>query len=221
MSQNNFICRPRRRFYMGLGCLLLTGLLLGLLAGGAGRARQEALAARIAPAVLRFHVLADSDRKKDQEIKLEVRSLILDYLREHLSADAGKAETVDYVRDHSLEIRNLADRYLQARQVPYRSQLQITNCYFPARSYGHVTFPCGRYDAVRITLGSGRGHNWWCVLYPQFCFLDVTCQADAPAGQAGEDPLKDILNEDDYQALADPRPQIQIRFLLPQLFNLR
>ena len=189
-----------------------------LLAGARNRTRQEALAGRIAPAVLRFHVLADSNRKEDQEIKLEVRSLILDYLREHLSPDAGKAATVDYVRGHSSEIRNLADQYLQTCQVPYRSRLQITNCYFPTRSYGNVTFPCGRYDAVRITLGSGRGHNWWCVLYPQFCFLDVTCQTENSAGQA-PDPLKDILKEDDYQALADPRPQIQIRFLLPQLLN--
>lgn len=209
MSQNSFI-----------RCLLMTALLLGLLAGGVSRTRQEALAARIAPAVLRFHVLADSDRKEDQEIKLEVRSLILDYLRERLSPDADKTATVDYVRDHTSEIQDLADQYLQACQVPYRSRLQITNCYFPTRSYGRVTFPCGSYDAVRITLGSGRGHNWWCVLYPQFCFLDVTCQTEESSEQV-PDPLKAILKEDDYQALADPRPQIQIRFLLPQLFNFR
>lgn len=220
MSQNSFLRRMRRSFYLAFGCLLLTGLFLLLLAGGADRTRQEALAERIAPAVLRFHVMANSDRKEDQEIKLEVRSRILNYLRERLSPDADKSATLDYIRDHSSEIRDLADQYLHARQVPYRSRLQITHCYFPTRSYGRVTFPCGSYDAVRVTLGSGRGHNWWCVLYPQFCFLDVTCQTEPHKEQALA-RLKDILKEDDYQALADPRPQIQIRFLLPRLFNLR
>jgi len=220
IHENPFFRRVRRYFYMTLVCLLSAGLL----ACAGSRARQEALAGRIAPAVLRFHILADSDRRADQQVKLEVRSLILDYLQEKLSPDADKAETTAYVRDHAGEIRDVADRYLENRRMPYRSRLEITNCYFPARSYGSVTFPCGRYDAVRITLGSGQGHNWWCVLYPQFCFLDVACQTETrntSEKDAPENPLRALLKEDDYQALADPRPQIKIRFLLPELLDLR
>lgn len=217
MISNEYMRRAKKYLILSLGCFLVMGLLMG----GQCRKVQEALAKRIAPAVLRFHVLAESDGRRDQEVKLQVRSRILDYIREQLSPGADRGDTMEFVEKHAGEIEAAADQYLREQGMNYKARVEITNCYFPARAYGPYTFPCGYYDAVRVTLGSGRGHNWWCVIYPQFCFLDADWKAGAagPETPAGSDPLQNLLERDDYLALKDDRPQIQIQLRLTDLFH--
>lgn len=197
---------------LSLSCLLLA-LILSM---GQVRKEQEALAGRLAPSLLRFHILADSDRNEDQQVKLEVRSLILDYMQNHLDRDAGKEETVQYLKDNKTEVEQLADRYLEEKGFGYQAKLELTNCYFPARAYGDMVFPCGYYDAARITLGSGKGHNWWCVLYPRLCFVDAVC-SEVPVET--ELALKGELSEGDYLALRDNRPHVETRFLILPFLN--
>lgn len=197
---------------LSLSCLLLA-LILSM---GQVRKEQETLAGRLAPSLLRFHILADSDRNEDQQVKLEVRSLILDYMQDHLDRDAGKEETVQYLKDNKTEVEQLADRYLEEKGFGYQAKLDLTNCYFPARAYGDMVFPCGYYDAARITLGSGKGHNWWCVLYPRLCFVDAVC-SEVPVET--ELALKGELSEGDYLALRDNRPHVETRFLILPFLN--
>lgn len=183
-----------------------------LLVMGGIRQEQEALAERLAPGVLRFHILADSDKRCDQQIKLEVRSLLLDYIHKHLGDDAGKDGTVRWLTAHRTELERTATRYLADRGFPYGARLELTNCYFPARAYGELTFPCGYYDAARVILGRGNGHNWWCVLYPRMCFVDAACSVPGESLEL----LKQKINQDDYLSLKDNRPDLMIRFrLLP------
>lgn len=78
--------------------------------------------------------------------------------------------------------------------------VQLTSSLFPTRTYGELTFPPGYYDTLLITLGEGKGHNWWCVLYPSLCFLDETC-ADFP--EESKNQLQDTLSEADYEALQE------------------
>ena len=63
---------------------------------------------------------------------------------------------------------------MQEKGYAYTAQLDIVSDYFPQKAYGDMVFPCGTYDAVRVTIGNGKGHNWWCVLYPPLCFVDVS-----------------------------------------------
>jgi stage II sporulation protein R len=202
--------------------IFLTALLLTLLIGaGCVRESQEALAERISPAVLRLHILADSDKKNDQAVKLEVRSLVLDLLREQFPENADKKDTVDWIRSHRTKLEAAADALLHDRGFPYQAKLTLVHDYFPARAYGQLSFPCGYYDAVRIVLGSGRGHNWWCILYPQFCFLEGVC-TEIPDDSM--DVLKQKISQDDLLRLEVSRPdfsqwnrkhpEVQIRFRL-------
>lgn len=197
---------------LSLGCLLLA-MLLTLAQVQKGR---EVLADRLSPSLLRFHILANSDSAKDQEIKLEVRSLILDYMQEHLDGDADKEQTVEYLQNHQGEVEQLADRYLKENGFDYQAELELTNCYFPTRVYDDMVFPCGYYDAARITLGKGDGHNWWCVLYPRLCFVDAVCR-EVP--EESKRKLAAKLEEGDYLALRDNRPKVEIRFLMLPFLN--
>ncbi len=197
---------------LSLSCLLLA-LVLSM---SQVRAGQEALAERLSPSLLRFHILANSDRHEDQQVKLKVRSLILDYMQSHLDKDAGKEETMQYLEDNKAQVEQLADRYLAGEGFGYQARLELTNCYFPARDYGGMVFPCGYYDAARITLGSGKGHNWWCVLYPRLCFVDAAC-SEIPKDT--EAVLREGLKQSDYLALQDNRPKIEIHFLLLPFLN--
>ncbi len=197
-------------------CFLLLGLLLSM---NTIRSENEALASRLSPSILRFHILANSDSKEDQQVKLEVRSLVLDYVQKHLPPDAGKADTIRYLNTNQTEIESMADSYLKSRGFDYTASLELTNCYFPSRTYDSLTFPSGYYDAARILLGKGEGHNWWCVLYPRFCFVDAACKA---VPEESREQLKADIKQDDYLALKqDNRPEITFRFRLFPSVTLR
>ena len=127
------ICR--RQLALGLGFLFLA-LLLSM---NQVQKQREALAERIAPSLLRFHILANSDSPADQQVKLEVRSLILDYIQELLPDRQGKEETIRCLREQKAAIEETASQYLAQRGYPYKAALEITRCYFPTRVYG--SFP--------------------------------------------------------------------------------
>ena len=89
-----------------------------------------------------------------------------------------------------------ADEVLKKEGVSYRAQAKVTSCYFPDKRYGDIIFPEGEYEALRITLGSGKGHNWWCVLYPSLCFTNATC---AVVDEDGKKELKEALSAEEYE----------------------
>lgn len=200
----------KRELFGGLACLILA-LLLGMTHL---QQQREALASRLAPSVLRFHILANSDSDADQTVKLEVRSLVLDFLAEQ--KPENKADTIRLLEENRAAIEQTANTCLARQGFPYQARLQITRDYFPTRVYDKLVIPCGYYDAARITLGRGDGHNWWCVLYPRFCFLDAACQ-EVPGDSLHQ--LQETLNQDDFLALEDHRPDLTIRFFLFPSFS--
>ena len=189
---------------------------------------SEALASRLAPDILRFHVLADSDSPKDQQLKLEVRDLVMDYVQDLLGNEATKEETVRLVCAHKEEIEDLSQEYLRSQGKDCAVTLSLARDYFPTKAYGDLVFPCGTYDTVRLTIGSGRGHNWWCVLYPPLCYTDPV-NAIVPA--ASKQRLKEEVGRQDYEALL-PRnersgehekeagsQEVEVRFFLLDLLR--
>lgn len=206
-------CGRRLRAALVLICFfLLSLLLLDRL-----QREREALAGRVAPSVLRFHILANSDSRRDQQVKLEIRSLILDYAGRLLPPETGKAETQAFFAAQKREIERIAEEYLHRQGLPYRAELRLARDYFPTRVYDRFVFPCGVYDAVQITLGKGKGHNWWCVLYPRFCFLDAAC---LPPSEESIRLLKKELKQDDYLAVEDDRPVLELRMKLFPAFHV-
>ena len=176
-----------------------------LLAMSGIRARDEALAADLAPKILRFHVLANSDSAEDQALKLCVKDLLLEKIRDGAAADqiAGKEDLKAYILSESSTLETAAEDFIHSFGYDCGVHVGIETCRFPVRTYGDMTFPAGMYEAVRVTIGNGAGHNFWCVLYPSLCYTD-SIHASMPEGS--KETLKNLIPEDDFQALLKARP---------------
>ena len=119
--------------------------------------------------VLRLHIPANSDSPRDQQIKLELRDYILEEYGSRLTSAHSRGEAAETVRAMLPEIQKTCCEFLSQQGVDYGAAAELTEMYFPTRRYEQATLPAGEYQALRITLGSGQGHNWWCVLYPAMC----------------------------------------------------
>lgn len=160
------------------------------------RARQAE--AGISEQVLRFHVLADSDSGRDQKVKMQVKSAVISYLQEELEGKDGLEETKEFVREHLEEITELAQQTVRQENCSDSVTVELVMDEFPEKTYGDVTFPAGTYEALRIRIGSGKGHNWWCCLYPNLCFTDAVCGEVVPEDKQ---ELKGVLDEDAYEMI--------------------
>ncbi|MGI6452641.1 MAG: stage II sporulation protein R [Syntrophomonadaceae bacterium] len=124
--------------------------------------------------VFRLHVIANSDMIDDQALKLEVKDAVLEMMREELES----ATSVDDVRDqaHKLipEVQRIAQNVIRARNYDYPVQVTVGEYEFPTKYYGNLVFPQGNYQALRVTLGEGKGKNWWCVLFPPLCMVSTS-----------------------------------------------
>ena len=153
--------------------LLCLGLLLSLALCGALQAAawariQRDTGALVCADTLRLHIRAESDSVADQSAKLHVRDAVLAYLDAACPAET-KADALTWAAQHLFELQLTARHALAKLGVRAPVRVQLVNMYFPTRRYGSGTLPAGRYDAVRIELGTGAGRNWWCVLYPGLC----------------------------------------------------
>lgn len=192
-------------------CLLV--LVFVLLSLSFARQAEESLSDDIAPQVLRFHVLANSNSAEDQELKMEVKQLLIDTMYADLehqgksgpglgAQELSKEALISYINENKEKLEDTARTYMQSRGFSYTADIRIEQCYFPTKLYGDVAFPCGTYDAVRVLLGDGAGKNWWCVLYPPLCFTD-NAYGQVPGSSKKE--LKSLLDGDDYHSLMKNR----------------
>lgn len=175
--------------------LCIASLLTGVMYERADAASQAQLQEHLAEEVLRFHVLANSDSEEDQSLKLKVRDSVLAFLEENMPQTDSAAETAAWVREHIDAVEKVSRDTVAASGSDQTVSAAVTTCWFPDKSYGDVTFPAGNYEALRIEIGAAKGHNWWCVLYPNLCFLDTT---NAVVPDEGKQKLKNVLTEEEY-----------------------
>lgn len=144
--------------------IIITGLLLIPFKSGMEKEASQAF--------LRIHVRANSNSNEDQEIKYEVKDLLISFLTPLVE----KVETVDQAKqviEQNLEnISSIATEYLKQNGFDYSAKAKLNNEYFPTRSYEELTLDSGYYDALIVELGSANGNNWWCVVYPPLCFSE-------------------------------------------------
>lgn len=151
--------------------------------------------------LIRFHVVANSDSKRDQDVKLLVRDAVIQSIQEDLSNVADVEQAKIYLRENLPKIENLANTVLEAAGFEEKAVVSLCQEAFSAREYDTFTLPSGVYEALRIVIGEGEGHNWWCVTFPSLCipatsqgFLETAAQAGLP-----DDLTKTLTNEREYE----------------------
>lgn len=130
--------------------------------------------------LIRLHVLANSDSMQDQAVKLKVRDAIIEYMAPYLRDVDDASAARQMVLSHQDALESISKKVLTENGLNYPVQIEIGYFDFPVKSYGNLTLPAGKYEAVRVLIGSAAGKNWWCVLFPPLCFIDVTNAAAMP-----------------------------------------
>lgn len=158
----------------------------------------------------RFHVLANSDNEEDQALKLQVRDAVIAYLEPQLRESSTRDETKQYILKHLAQITDVAGRTVRQAGSDQRVQVLVGVSEFPTKSYGAVTLPAGRYEALRIELGEAQGHNWWCVMFPSLCFVEETEPEEM------EEDLEQKLPQEQNELIHEPR---QFKFKLLEWYH--
>ena len=177
----------------------LLALCVTLLWGAWAEARQQSIAAGL----VRLHVIAVSDDEAEQALKLRVRDAVLDYLRPRLAHAADAAEAQAILAGELDGVAAAAESVSEGRPVTVALGPED----YPLRRYGGFTLPAGRYESLRVTIGAGQGHNWWCVVFPTLCL-------DAADGGA----LRQTMTDEDY-AMVTGESDYALRFRLVELWG--
>ena len=175
----------------------MVGVLIGILITGLiVNAKKSEMQGELAEQVFRFHVLANSDSGEDQSLKMKVKEAIIAYMKQELPQSDSVETTKKWARENLLQIEQVAAEIIAEEGYEYSVKAEVTICDFPDKTYGDITFPAGEYEALRIEIGQAKGQNWWCVLYPNLCFIDAV---HAVVPEKGKNELKEVLDEDTYE----------------------
>lgn len=151
----------------------------------------------IAEKLIRFHVLANSDTTEDQGLKLKVRDEVLKYMCPILKESKSIEESREIIKENDSKIKEIAEKVIKERGYSYDVTTKLSYENFPVKSYANITLPQGKYEAYRIIIGSGEGHNWWCVMFPPLCFTDIT-KGEVAYEETKKD-MEKILTPEEYE----------------------
>lgn len=166
---------------------------------------------QIAGKVIRFHVLANSDTAEDQQLKLQVRDAVGEMMQEKLKNADSMTECRQIIQDNLDEIRRCAENVIREKEYAYEVEAGLEQSRFPRKAYGRAVLPAGEYEALEITIGSGEGHNWWCVMYPNLCFSGSMYRID---NDTNGEKLEQVLSPEEYKAVMESKDyKIRFRFL--------
>jgi stage II sporulation protein R len=156
---------------------------------------------------IRLRILANSDSPEDQQLKRQVRDEVIEAVKQW----SGEADDLEEARvvisNHLPELQKIVDNTIKEKGFTYQARVELRPTEFPTKMYGTQVFPAGEYEALRIAIGNAEGQNWWCVLFPPLCFVDIS------TGDAAQQDKVKTTNK------AQEKNQIQVRFFLVELFH--
>lgn len=171
----------------------------------------------IKDSVFRLHVIANSDSQEDQALKLLVRDNIIAYMNSICEDTQDKEEVIKIAREQEYTLKEIALQTIHENGYDYAVSIEIGNFYFPTKYYGDIALPNGFYDALEIKIGDAVGQNWWCVLFPPLCFVDVS---SGVVPEESKQLLEDNLTDEEY-ALVDTNhdTDVQFKFKIVEFFE--
>ncbi len=164
----------------------------------------DALSREVSQDIVRLHILADSDSVCDQNIKLMVRDAVQSYCCGLYPDGCTKAQAIGIICENMPGITSAAQSVLDENEIDSTVSCELVNTYFTTRRYRNFTLPAGKYDALKISIGSGRGHNWWCVMFPPVCVA------------ASDAELSDVLDDGETRLVSDG---VEYKFKLYEIYE--
>lgn len=178
---------------------------------------------------IRLRILANSDLEVDQELKREVRdevnAAITEWVAELTSVEAAR----DLIQSRLPEIKAIAEEVLEKNGSNQSVKTDFGKVEFPTKLYGEFLYPAGEYEAVLVTLGSGEGANWWCVLFPPLCFLDFSNSVAVKEGVDEQEEKEAKVEEEKVETQEAKEPvfveekkdeqEVEVKFFLVELWD--
>lgn len=177
----------------------------------------NAVSENLSNSVFRLHVIANSDTQEDQNLKYIVRDKLIEYMNTLNESNSSKEEVIKIAQDNLKNFKQIAENTIREQGYSYPVEVEIGNFEFPTKTYGDISFPAGYYDALRVKIGKAKGKNWWCVMFPPLCFVDVTTGI---VPDNSKDDLKQNLSNEEYKIISDTESSdIALKFKLIEFFE--
>ena len=158
--------------------------------------------------VLRLHVIANSDSSVDQNLKLRLRDYILEEGEDIFDGSVNVENAIIKIEPKLAELEKSAETFVKNAGFDYDVKITLSNEYFTTRTYESVTLPAGKYLALRVVIGSGEGHNWWCVMFPPMC---------VPAADK-KDEIENVFTDKEIK-LVESKPKYEPRFKVVEIYE--
>ncbi len=147
--------------------------------------------------VLRLHIIANSDTKEDQALKLSVRDAILEKCDYLFNANTDIEEAVTIAQNSLADFNSVANEVIREKGFEYLAESTVGMSYFETRVYDNFTLPAGEYKSLIIKLGKGGGKNWWCVVFPSVClptaYADIEDSVSSESGRIAKQPQNYVM----------------------------
>jgi stage II sporulation protein R len=171
----------------------------------------------ISNSVFRLHVIANSDSEEDQNLKYKVRDSLLNYMNSICANCNSKEEAISIVQENKDTFEKIATQTINEEGYSYCVNINIGNFEFPTKNYGDISLPAGYYDALRVEIGEAKGKNWWCVMFPPLCFVDIS---SGIVPEESKELMENNLSEEEFALVSnDSSNEIQFKFKLLEFFN--
>ncbi len=177
----------------------------------------SAVSNNIANGVFRLHVIANSDSPEDQNLKYIVRDELIKYMNTLAKDCNSKQEVIEIAKNNISNFENIAKKTIKDNGFNYNVTVEIGNFDFPTKAYGDITLPAGTYDSLKIKIGKSEGQNWWCVMFPPLCFVDVTTGI---VPEESKKEMKEAMPEEEYSLISNTNnSEVNFKFKLIEFFE--
>ncbi len=177
----------------------------------------QAVSSDLKESVFRLHVIANSDSEEDQNLKYKVRDNLLKYMNDICSTCTTKAEAIEIAETHLDDFKQIAESTILNNGYSYDVNVELGEFEFPTKSYGNISFPAGIYDALKVKIGKSEGHNWWCVMFPPLCFVDIS---NGVIPEDSKKVLENELTQEEFALISDDSSSaINLKFKLLEIFS--
>ena len=177
---------------------------------------SNAVSKNISDSVFRLHVIANSNSQEDQNLKYAVKDELIKYMNIVCKDISSKEEAIKIAKENKEEFYNIAKKVINNSGFNYDLNIEIGNFSFPTKNYGDISLPAGFYDALKVEIGSSSGQNWWCVMFPSLCFVDVS---EGIVTEESKENLEDNLSQENYNIITSDSLDFKLKFKLVELFE--